>query len=119
MVERAKPSTLKKGTRLGLVILIWVITAWLVYPLVTLESVNIANAKNYLYRSALGIAIMLILFGKTVFDLLFPRAVSQRMSVLNTVFLTLYCLAIASGIMFMVSRMIVVYIKSSNAGFSF
>ncbi len=118
-MDWTKPSSLKRGTKLGLVLLIWVVTAWLVYPLITLESVNIVNAKSYLYRSAIGIAIMLILFGKTVFDLLFPRAVSQKMSVVNTVFLTLYCLAIASGLMFMISRMIVVYIKSNKTGISF
>ena len=116
---QAKSSSLNKGIKLGLVLLVWIITAWLVYPLITLDSVNMANAKSYLYRSAVGIAVMLILFGKTVFDLLFPRTISQKMSVLNTVFLTLYCLAIASGIMFMISRMIVVYIKSNNTGLSF
>ncbi len=118
-MNKAKSLGLNKGIKLGFVLLIWVVTAWLVYPLITLDSVNMANVKSYLYRSAVGIAVMLILFGKTVFDLLFPRTISQKMSVLNTVFLTLYCLAIASGIMFMVSRMIVVYIKSNNTGFSF
>ena len=118
-MNKAKSSSLNKGIKLGLVLLIWIITAWLVYPLITLDSVNMANAKSYLYRCAIGIAIMLILFGKTVFDLLFPRAISQKMSVLNTVLLTLYCMAIASGIMFMVSRMIVLYIKRNNTGFLF
>ncbi|MFB0564930.1 MAG: hypothetical protein ACETWK_04550 [Candidatus Aminicenantaceae bacterium] len=118
-MERAKSSVFRKGTKVGFVLILWLITAWLLYPLIILDSVNIKNAKEYLYRSAVGIAIMLILFGKTIFDLLFPQAISKKMSLLNTIFLTLYCMALASGIIFMVSRMIVLYLKRGDSGFPF
>jgi len=99
--------------------LLWLIAAWLFYPLFTLNAVKMANAKAYLYRSAIGIAIMLILLGKTIFDLLFPQSVSEAKSILNTIFLALYSLVIAGGIIFMVSRMIVLYIRSVNLDVSF
>jgi len=60
----------------------------------------------------IGIAIMLILFGKTIFDLLFPQAISQKMSLLTTIFLTIYCMAMASAIIFVFSRIIALYIRS-------
>jgi hypothetical protein len=109
----------RKGSKIGFILLIWLIAAWLFYPLFTLNAVEIANAKAYLYRSAIGIAIMLILFGKTVFDLLFPQSVSEARSILNTVFLALYSLVIAGGIIFMVARMIVLYIRSVDLDLSF
>ena len=109
----------KKYFNFGFIIILWVITAWLLYPLVVLDRVEMTNAKEYLYRSAIGIAIMLILMGKTIFDLLFPQVVSRKVPVVNTIFLTLYSLAIATGIIFMISRMIIMYIKNNDTGLLF
>jgi len=118
-MNRTRSLIIKKGSKVGFILMVWIVTAWLLYPLITLDSVDIKNAKVYLYRSAMGIAIMLILFGKTIFDLLFPQYISNKMSLLNTLFLTVYCVALACGIMFLVSRMIVLYLKRGDTGFPF
>lgn len=110
---------MKKLSKAGIILLIWLFTAWLFYPLFIFDAIELANAKTYLYRSAMGIAVMLILFGKTTFDLLFPQAVSQARSILNTIFLALYSIFIAGAVIFMVSRIIVLYIRSSDTGPSF
>jgi len=107
---------LNKGAKAAWMLLVWAVAAWLLYPLVVLDSVDMASAKPFLYRSAFGIAIMLILFGKTVFDLFFPQTVSKRSSFVRTALLTVYSLAIAGGMLFMVSRMIVLYIKNREGG---
>ena len=111
-MEIVKSSRFKKGIKVGFILILCVIIAWLFYPLITLNSVTIENSYKYFYRSMIGIAIMLILFGKTIFDLLFPQAISQKMSLLNTIFLTIYCMAMASAIIFVFSRMIALYIRS-------
>ncbi len=112
-----KPSTiLKKASQAIVILFLWVFTAWLFYPLFALNAIQMANAKLYLFRAAIGIAIMLILFGKTIFDLLFPQASSEAKSILNTVFLAVYSFAIAGGIIYMVARMIVLYIRSIDTG---
>jgi hypothetical protein len=113
-MQRARSN--RKTFPILLTLSLWLITAWLVYPLVTLDSVDAGNAKQYLYRSAAGIAIMIILFGKTVFDLFFPQMVSRNVPLLNTIILTIYSLLIAGSIIFMVSRMIVLYIRSQDTG---
>lgn len=113
---------METNKKLGVVfmLILWIVTAWLLYPLVVLDSVDMGNAKEYFYRSALGIAIMIILFGKTAFDLLFPQVVNRKVPLINTVLLTLYSLFIAGGIIFMVSRMILMYInKQDNNGILF
>jgi hypothetical protein len=102
-----------------LIIILWGITAWLLYPLINLDSVQMENAKEYLYRSAFGIALMLIFFGKTVFDLLFPQVTYRKIPLVNTIFLTLYAFILAGGIIFMVLRMIVLYLNSREDGFLF
>lgn len=111
--------SLKKEITLVLVVILWLITAWLLYPLINLDTVSMENAKEYLYRSAVGLTIMIIFFGKTVIDLFFPQVTLKRMPLLNTIFLTIYSLAVASGIIFMIVRMAILYVKSKKSGFLF
>jgi len=113
------PTILKKGSQVVIIIALWVFTAWLFYPLFTLNAIQMANAKMYLFRAAIGIAIMLILFGKTIFDLFFPQSSSEAKSVLNTIFLAVYSFVIAGGIIYMVARMIILYIRSIDTGSQF
>jgi hypothetical protein len=105
---------LKKSTGIVFIIFIWICIAWLLYPLIALESISMINAKQYLYRSAIGIGLMIILFGKTVFDLLFPQATNRRTPVINSIFLIVYSFLMAGGIIFMVSRLIVLYIRTQS-----
>ena len=104
----------KKTTGIVFIVVIWVFTAWLLYPLITLDSINLINAKLYLYRSAIGIGLMIILFGKTVFDLLFPQVTHRRTPIINSIFLIIYSLLMAGGIIYMVSRLIVLYIRTQG-----
>lgn len=118
-METANSLGSRKWIKIGIILIFWLIIAWLLYPLVVLDSVNLINAKTYLYRSAAGIAIMLMLLGKTVTDLLFPLEISRKKSVIYTVFLTLYSMAIVGGVIFMISRMILVYLQKSDTGSPF
>ncbi len=115
-METTKALRSQRWTRIGITLAFWLIAAWLLYPLIALNSMNLINAKEYLYRSVGGIAIMVILLGKTVTDLLFPLEISRKKSVLYAVLLTVYSMAIVGGIIFMISRMILVYLQKSDSG---
>jgi hypothetical protein len=115
----ASSAILKKGSHVVIILALWIFTAWLFYPLFTLNAIQMANAKLYLFRAAIGIAIMLILFGKTIFDLFFPQSSSEAKSILNTIFLAVYSFVISGGIIYMVARMIVLYIRSIDTGSPF
>lgn len=108
----------KKGT-LVLTLILWILAAWLLYPLINLDTVDMENAKEYLYRTAFGIALMVIFFGKTILDLLFPQVTMRKMPLMNTIFLTLYAFLLAGGIIFMALRIIMLYLKSRESGFLF
>jgi len=105
-----------KTIKIGIFLILWIITAWLLYPLIVLDSVNMHNAEEYFYRSAVGIVIMIILFGKTVFDLLYPQFGNTKKAALNIVFLVLYAFAIASGVIFLIVRMVSVYLSNQDFG---
>lgn len=116
-MEKVRSSWFKKKATVGFILILWVVTAWLLYPLFTKDTVDIKDANEYIYRFAVGIAVMIIMFGKTIFDLIFPQPISKKMPLMNTVFLSLYCIAIASGIIFLVAKMIALYLKGGETIF--
>ncbi len=109
-------STARRWGRTATLIFVWAFTAWLLYPLIFIETVRLQDATKFFYRSALGIIIMIILFGKTLFDLFFPLDTSRRKSVLHVVFLTIYALLMAGGIILMLMRILLLYLKSDSEG---
>jgi hypothetical protein len=104
---------LPKWSGVALFILIWAVVAWLLYPLLVLDSVDLINAKSYFYRSAFGIILLIILFGKTITDLLMPIDVSRKKALSYTIFLTVYSLVLMGGIVYMIARAILVYLNTS------
>jgi hypothetical protein len=118
-VESKTSKGSKKRLSLGFVLILWIAAAWLLYPLVIADTADMGNIKEYIYRSALGITLMVILFGKTLIDLIFPLVSSQKMPLLNTIFLAIYALAVAGGLIFMLARIIALYMKSGKSGFIF
>lgn len=104
-------------TRMRIVIFIsvWLFTAWLFMPLITLEKVELRSSLEYFYRASAGVVIMIILFGKTVTDLLFSQDLSRKKSALYVTFLTIYSLVMAGGIIFMAIRILLVFLNTSSA----
>ncbi|MCJ7679791.1 MAG: hypothetical protein MUP70_03615 [Candidatus Aminicenantes bacterium] len=90
--------------------LLWVLTAWLISPLIHLDRLDITTAKWFMYRISFGLTIMIIFFGKTLFDLLFTHQSSKKRLWFQTLLLSLYTLVIAVGLIFVVVRLIGYYI---------
>ncbi|MBM3295057.1 MAG: hypothetical protein FJY82_11115 [Candidatus Aminicenantes bacterium] len=112
-MERAATTSSKKPLGLLGVVAFWGITAWLLYPLVFVGEVTTQSVKGFFARSAAGIVIMIILFGKTICDLLFPQDVSRRKSVLSLALLTLYALGMAGGIIFILVRVLLLFLNQN------
>lgn len=99
--------------RVAVVAVLWAFTIWLIYPLLSVRLAGTFALKEYVFRTVLGIGIMLILFGKTLTDLLFPQDLSGKKAVIYTMFLTLYSLVLLGGIVFMITRVLIVYLNAS------
>jgi hypothetical protein len=117
-MEIARSASLRKGTRVFVFVLIWALTAWLVYPLIVLDKVDLRSSLEYFYRAAGGVVIMIILFGKTVVDLLFSQDLSRKKSYLYVAFLTLYSIALAGGIIFVAIRILLLYLNKNSSTFT-
>lgn len=107
----------KKIFDISLFVIVWAFTIWLLYPILATSSLESWDTKTFFYRTVIGIAIMLIFFGKTIFDLFFPLDSSKKESLLQTIFLTLYGLIVVTGILYIAGRLVVLYFNSSNAEF--
>ena len=114
-MEKATPT--QKTVHIVAFISVWAATAWLLYPLI-FRLITVQSAKEYFYRSAAGIVLMIIMFGKTLFDLLFPQELSRRRSAFNIAFLTLYTIAMAGGIIFMLLRILMLYLNENSATYT-
>ena len=104
---------------IALTIALWLLAAWLLYPLVNFDRVDMSNVKLYLYRSVLGLTLLIIFFGKTLFDLIYPWVYSTKLPRLNAALLTLYAAALGGGIIIMIIRMAALAMKSRSGGFLF
>lgn len=111
----ASASPAKKSANILAMIGIWAVAAWLLYPLIFIGEVTPSSVKGFFYRSSAGIVIMIILFGKTLFDLLFPLDVSRRKSVVSVALLTLYTFAMAGGIIFILIRILLAYLNQNSS----
>lgn len=105
-----------KFRQVALFVMVWALTAWLIFPLLFMKTVALQEASKYFYRSALGIILLIILFGKTVTDLFFPLDTSRSKSFFQVVFLTVYALVMAGGIILILFRILALYLKSGSAG---
>jgi len=107
-----KPDKVDKRIVLVFTLLLWLVTAWLLYPLINLDRVDPSNVKEYLYRTAIGLTLLVVFFGKTLFDLIYPWVVGRKIPHMNAIFLTLYALALTGGIVFLIIRMAMLLMKS-------
>ncbi|MBE3110472.1 MAG: hypothetical protein IMZ54_13610 [Acidobacteria bacterium] len=108
-----------RGWVIALTLAFWALAAWLLYPLINLDRVDMSNVKPYLYRSALGLTLLIIFFGKTLFDLIYPWVYSKKLPRLNAALLILYMIGLSGGIVFMILRMAALAMKNRSGGFPF
>jgi len=99
-------------------IVLLTITIWLVMPMITMDKVELRKSMEYFYRAAAGVVIMIILFGKTVTDMLFNQDLSRRKSSAYMVLLTFYSIALAGGIIFIAVRILLLYLNANSSSFT-
>ena len=118
-LKNGKSMNKEKIKKLAISLGLWILVIWLLYPLITLDSMKKFNLNPYLFRSTIGILIMIIMLGRNVFDLFMPQAYSQKAPASKTLFLVLYSFVMAGIIIFMISRLIKIYIGSVGTEVAF
>jgi hypothetical protein len=116
-MEKEKTTLLKKSLGILTLLVVWAAIAWLLYPLI-FKIITPATAKEYFFRSAIGVILMIIMFGKTLFDLLFPAELSGGKNALNVAILSIYTIVMAGGIIFMLIRILALYLNKNSGTYT-
>lgn len=95
-------------------LVLWAGAAWLLAPLLTLDRVNLGNAKEYVLRSTFGILILILFWAKSLVDLLVFKDPGKVRDKLNTLLLLLYSFILLGGIVFTVLRMVKGYVAAQS-----
>src|SRR5512136_212076 len=100
---------------IGLTVLLVMFAVWLVSPFFHLDSSSYGHGKEYGYRLALGLLIMMVFVGKWAFDALAPQGLARKVSNVKAIALILLSLLIMGFIVFIVAQATVLYLKTSAA----
>ena len=63
-------------------ILLWIAAAWLLYPLVFIRF-DLGDIQTSFFRSISGVALLIIMFGKNMVDIIFLKMVLVLNGVIN------------------------------------
>lgn len=83
---------------------------WLLYPVITADSIAPSAAKFFFYRVVAGFAILIILFGKSLFDLFFPG--KRPITWLDKAWLIIYSVIIGFSLVVMIGRVLQIVLSN-------
>jgi len=105
----------KKALGIGLTALVLVFAVWLVSPFFRFEASDEASGKINGYRLALGLTIMILFVGKSLWDVLAPQGLAKKVSNVKAVALVALAIVVMGFIVFTVARAAAYYLDSSIA----
>ncbi|MBE3111716.1 MAG: hypothetical protein IMZ46_14620 [Acidobacteria bacterium] len=105
----------KKALVIGLNALVLLFAVWLVSPFFRLEASDEANGKINSYRLALGLTVMILFVGKSLWDVLAPQGLAKKVSNAKAIALVGLTIVVMGFIVFTVARAAAYYLGSSIA----
>ncbi len=105
----------KKALVVSLTVLVLLIAVWLVSPFFRLDAADEAAGKINGYRLALGLTIMILFVGKSLWDVLAPQGLAKKVSNAKAIALVGLAIAVMGFIVFTVARAAAYYLNSSIA----
>jgi len=105
----------KKVLIIGLNALVLLFALWLVSPFFRLDASDEANGKINSYRLALGLTVMILFVGKSLWDVLAPQGLAKKVSNVKAVALVGLAIVVMGFIVFTVARAAAYYLGSAIA----
>ena len=102
---------------LGIVVtaLVLLFAVWLVSPFFRLDAADEAAGKLNGYRLFLGLMIMIVFVGKSLWDVLAPQGLAHKVSNVKAIALVGLAMLVLGFIIFTVARAAAYYLSSSIA----
>jgi hypothetical protein len=105
----------KKALVVALTALVLIFAVWLVSPFFRLTDETEAHGRINSYRLFLGLMIMIGFVGKTLWDVLAPQGLAQKVSSAKAIALIALAVAVMGFIIFTVARALSVFLNSAMA----
>ncbi len=109
------PTKKERLIGLSVTVILLVFAVWLVSPFFHIDRSSFAHGKEYGYRLAIGLLILLSFVGKWAFDALSPQGLAIKVSNLKAAALILMSLIIMGFIVFVVAQATVLYLRTAAA----
>lgn len=96
-------------------LLLWLVAAWLLYPLVFIQ-LNLADIQTSFLRSTAGVVLLIIMFGKNMIDIMFQKMTKSELHLRATamnIVLT-YIFIIVSVVSFAISVLLMIATRQQN-----
>jgi len=78
------------------------IAFWLLFPFIKIDQSDFVHAKQYVYRLALGMMILIIMLGKMGFDVFFPQGIAQKVSNLKSILFIIFGILILAFVVYII-----------------
>ena len=105
----------KKVLTISLTALVLVFAVWLVSPFFRLDASDEAAGRINGYRLALGLTIMILFIGKSLWDVLAPQGLAKKVSNAKAIALVGLTIVVMGFLVFTVARAAAYYLGSSIA----
>ena len=105
----------KKALALSMTALVLLFALWLVSPFFRLDASDEANGKINSYRLALGLTVMILFVGKSLWDVLAPQGLAKKVSNAKAIALVGLIIVVMGFIVFTVAQAAAYYLGSSIA----
>ncbi len=102
-------------TRLGIILtaVALLFAVWLVSPFIHLDRSDYAQGKILGYRLFLGLTIMLVYVGKSMFDALAPQGLARKVSNAKGIALIILTVLLTGFIIYIVGQATVLFLTTS------
>ncbi len=98
------------GLSIVVVILFTGAALWMLYPIISAESISPDAAEFFFYRAVGGFGVLIILFGKSLFDLFFPSV--RRVTWLDKTWLIVYSVIIGFSLIVLIGRVLQIVLSN-------
>jgi len=105
----------KKVLALSMTALVLLFAVWLVSPFFRLDASDEANGRINGYRLALGLTVMILFVGKSLWDVLAPQGLAKKVSNVKAIALVGLAMVVMGFIVFTVARAAAYYLGSAIA----
>ena len=105
------PVQKRVGVALTTIALIFAV--WLVSPFIRIQPSDYAHAKILAYRLFLGLMILIVFIGKTMFDALAPQGLARRVSSAKGVALVVLAMVLLGFVVYIVGQATVLYLNAA------